>query len=74
MVESAQAFANKLENYFKDVDLDTVDAKKVTDIFINMPKIVDSLNNAIKKCREEQSSGVKVRGGHSVGIFENAEE
>lgn len=71
LVESAQAFANKLEKYFKDVDLDSVDAKKVTDIFINMPKIIDSLNSAMKKCMEEQASGVKVRGGHTVGMFED---
>lgn len=71
MVESANILAGKMESYFKDVDLAAVDVKKVTDIFINMPKIVSSLKEAEKKCMEEVNNGVKVRGNASIGMFED---
>lgn len=70
MVEAANILAGKMEAYFKDVDLTSVDVKKVTDIFINMPKIVSSLKEAEKKCMEELSDGIKVRGNAKLGMFE----
>jgi len=70
MVEAANILAGKMESYFKDVDLSSVDVKKVTDIFINMPKIVSSLKEAEKKCMEEINDGVKVRGNNKLGMFE----
>ena len=70
-VDAAFAFMNKIQTYFKEVELGDVDAKKITDIFINMPKIVASLNEAKKAAYAEEASSTKVRGGAKVGMFEN---
>ena len=70
-VDAAFAFMNKIQEYFKTVSLDEVDAKKITDVFINMPKIVASLNEAKKTAYAEEASSTKVRGGAKVGMFEN---
>jgi hypothetical protein len=35
-----------------------------------MPKAMAAINEAKDLCKKEQSSGVKVRGDKSVGIFE----
>jgi ACT domain-containing protein len=70
-VDAAFTFMNKIQDYFKTVDLEEVDAKKITDIFINMPKIVASLNEARKAAAAEETSATKVRGGATVGLFED---
>lgn len=70
-VESAYALMNKINIYFKNVNLEEVDAKKVTDIMINMPKIVASLNEAKRTAESEETTVQRVRGGATVGLFEN---
>ena len=70
MLEAANVLTGKMEAYFKEVDLATVDVKKVTEIFSNMPKYIESLKSAEKKCMEELSDGIKVRGNAKLGLFE----
>jgi len=70
-VDAAFTFMNKIQEYFKTVSLDDVDAKKITDVFINMPKIVASLNEAKKAAHAEEASTTKVRGNAVIGMFEN---
>lgn len=70
MLDAAHALVEKMEKYFKDVNLEEVDVKKVTDVFINMPKIIASLNEAKKNAQAEQTKGVKTRGDAELGMFE----
>ena len=70
-VESAFIFINKIQDYFKTVDLHEVDATKVSALFSNMPKIVAALNEAKKAAYAEETSSTKIRGGATLGQFEN---
>lgn len=71
-VDAAYAFMRNIQEFFKTVKLTEVsNPKTVTDIFANMPKMVESLNQARKSAVAEQSSGVKVRGNADVGMFED---
>jgi hypothetical protein len=36
-----------------------------------MPKIISSIKEAEKKCMEELSDGVKVRGNAKIGLWED---
>jgi len=70
-VEAAFAFMRKIQDYFKTVNLAEVNnPKAVTDIFANMPKMVSALNEAKKNAYAEETSGVKVRGQATLGLFE----
>jgi len=70
-VDSAMTFVKQIQKFFKTVDLNEVkNAKQVTDIFANMPKIIASLNEAKAQAEKEQSSNLKVRGGAVTGMFE----
>lgn len=71
-IDAAYAFMRNIQDYFKTVKLTEVsNPKTVTDIFANMPKMVEALNQAKKAAYAEQSNGVKVRGGADVGLFED---
>ena len=70
-VDAAMTFVKQIQTFFKTVDLSEVkNAKQVTDIFANMPKIIASLNEAKAQAEKEQSANVKVRGGAATGMFE----
>lgn len=70
-VDAAFSFIRNLQNYLKRIDLTQVDAKKVSDIFINMPKIINSLQEAKKAAEIDSTAKIKVRGNASVGLFED---
>ena len=71
-VDSAMSFVRNIQLFFKNVDLTQVsNAKQVTDMFANMPRIIASLNEAKKHADLEQLSNVKVRGGQKPGMFED---
>lgn len=72
-VDAGYVLMDKIHTYFKDIDLSTVDAKKVMDMFINMPKAITALNEARRNVYSEQTSGVRVRGNADVGMFEDKE-
>ena len=71
-VDAAYSFMRKIQQFFKDVDLSEVNnPKAITDIFSNMPKMVEALNQTKKAATEEQTSGTKVRGQATLGMFED---
>ena len=70
-LDAAFAFIDKIHKYFKSVNLEDVDATKITTMFGNMPKIIASLNEAKNAAEREQSSSNKVRGEAKLGIFED---
>lgn len=72
MLEAANSAIYKMKAYFENVDLaGSDDIDKVTRAVINFPKMIQAINEAKKQCREEQTSGVRVRGNADVGMFED---
>lgn len=69
-IESAFILIGKINKYFKEVDLLQADPKKVMDMFNNMPKAIESLNQAKKTAMAEEVKGVKVRGNVDLGMYE----
>lgn len=71
LFRSVQESVNKMESYFKDAEYteDTVD--KIQKAIINMPKMQEAIQQALDNCKKEQSTGDKVRGNATVGLFEN---
>ena len=78
MLEAAEVAIRSTEKYLKGVDYTLMDnggkflydIDKVQNAIIKMPKAMAAINEAKDLCKKEQSSGVKVRGDKSVGIFE----
>lgn len=71
MLESVQIAISKMEGYFKDVDYTEVDIDKVGKFIERLPKLMESVNQAAEICKKEVSTGTRVRGNASVGLFED---
>jgi hypothetical protein len=71
MLESQYNTIYKMEEYFKNVDFAEDDIDKVTKAIINVPKLMEALNQAKEICRKEQQSGERVIGNKTKGMFED---
>ena len=69
-LDAAYSLMFKIQEYFKTVDLQEVDVKKLTDTFSNMPKIMNALQEARRVAFSEKVKGVKIRGGAELGLYE----
>lgn len=73
MLEAAHSAIYKMKGYFETIDLTQDDIDKVTRAIINFPKMIQAINEAKKQCKEEQTSGTRVRGNADIGMFEDKE-
>lgn len=83
MLEASQNVVHKMKDYFNSVDFmetqtnkqgieePTFDIDKISKAVTNMPKLMESLNQAREICKKEQSNSDKVRGNKDVGNFED---
>lgn len=71
MLESQYNTIYKMEEYFKNVDFAEDDIDKVTKAIINVPKLMEALNQAKEICKKEQQSGERVIGNKTKGMFED---
>lgn len=71
LVDAAQIAVFKMEQFYKNVNFQEDDIKKVSDSIIAMPKLVQAIKDARRAAQTEKDSGVKVRGNAEVGQFEN---
>jgi len=83
MLESAQNVIHKMKDFFDSVDFTmtqtnkagieefTFDIDRISKAITNMPKLMESINQAKDICKKEQSNADRVRGGADVGAFEN---
>ena len=71
LFKAVQESINKMEEFFKTVEYNEDNIKKITDTIIAMPKVQESIQAALDNCQKEQSSGDTVRGGNTLGLFEN---
>ncbi len=73
-VDAAYSFMRKIQQFFKDVDLSEVNnPKAITDIFSNMPKMVEALRTAKENAMKEVLNNEKIRGNATLGIYEDPE-
>lgn len=70
LLDAANSAIFKMEKYFKEIDYTRDDPDKVQKMIINLPKQTAAVNDAMKLCKEQSLSGVRVRGNADVGMFE----
>lgn len=61
----------KMETFFKDVEYNEDTITKIQKAVIDMPKMQEAIQSAFDNCMKEQSTGDKIRGNATLGIFEN---
>ncbi len=71
MLQATMEAVNKMEIYFKTIDLEEESIKDVQDAIIKMPKLVAALNEAMDICKKETVGTSRVRGNATVGMFED---
>jgi hypothetical protein len=70
LFRSVQESINKMEDFFKTVEYNEDNIKKITDSIIAMPKVQEAIQAALNNCSKEQASGDTVRGAATLGLFE----
>lgn len=78
-LEAAYIALSKSEQYLRSVDYNKMDdngrflydPEKVQKMIVNMPKLIEALNQAKDICMKEQSSTTRVRGNKSISQFED---
>ncbi len=71
LFEAVQESIAKMEEFFRGTDYTEENIDKIQKAILNMPKMQESVQNALENCRKEQSSGTRVRGDVSLGMFES---
>lgn len=71
MLESVNIAISKMDNYFRTVDYANEDIDKVGKFIERLPKLVESVNQAVAICRKETVGTTKVRGDMKTGLFED---
>jgi len=83
MLQSAMEVIYKMKDFFKSVDFTetqtnkmgveefTFDIDKISKAITNMPKLIDSLNQATELAKKEQSGSSKVRGNATTSMLED---
>lgn len=71
LFKAVQESINKMEEFFKTVEYNEDNIKKITDTIVAMPKVQEAIQAALDNCSKEQSTGTKVRGDNTLGLFEN---
>lgn len=79
LLEDAYAAIDKLRDYFKEVDLTTVDgngklihdSSKLLNNIGNLNKVVEGIKSLEYQVKKEQQTDKKLRGGREKGFFED---
>lgn len=74
LVDGAEMAIYQMDKYYRTVDFTKLgenDIKRVSDSIVALPKLVQAIKDARKAAQSDESSSNKVRGGASVGLFEN---
>lgn len=82
MITAAMEVIYKMKDFFKSVDFTetqinkmgieefTYDIDKISKAISNMPKLIESLNQATELAKKEQTSGDRVRGNAQISMLE----
>lgn len=70
LIEGAHIAVNRMEQYYRNVNFESDDIKKVNDSIIALPKLAQALKDARKIAESSEESGTKVRGNASLGMYE----
>lgn len=71
LFRSVQESVVRMETFFKEVEYNEDNVAKIQKAIIDMPKMQEAVQKAYENCMKEQSIGDKIRGGASLGLFEN---
>ena len=71
LFRSVQESINKMEEFFMTAEYNEDSITKIQKAIIDMPKMQEAIQAALNNCSKEQSSGDKVRGEATLGMFEN---
>lgn len=71
LFRSAQESVVRMEKFFREVEYTEDNVAKIQKAIIDMPKMQEAVQKAFENCMKEQSSGDKVRGNATLGLFEN---
>lgn len=73
MLDAINSAIFKMDAYFKDVDfsMDGTEIDKVQKAVMNMPKMMQSVNESKEICKKEQASSERVRGNAELNMFED---
>lgn len=71
LFRSVQESIVKMEEFFKNVDYNEDTVTKIQKAVIDMPKMQEAIQSAFDNCMKEQSTGDKIRGNATLGLFEN---
>ena len=71
LFKAVQESIGKMEEFFKTAEYNEDSITKIQKAIIDMPKMQEAVQNALNNCQKEQASGDTVRGGNTLGLFEN---
>lgn len=71
LFKAVQESIGKMEEFFKTAEYNEDSITKIQKAIIDMPKMQEAVQSALDNCQKEQSSGDTVRGGNTLGLFEN---
>ena len=71
LFRSVQESINKMEEFFMTAEYNEDSITKIQKAIIDMPKMQEAIQAALNNCSKEQSTGDKVRGEATLGMFEN---
>lgn len=71
LFRAAQESVVRMEKFFREVEYTEDNVAKIQKAIIDMPKMQEAVQKAFENCMKEQSTGDKVRGNATLGLFEN---
>lgn len=71
LFRAAQASIVNMELFFSKTTYNEDNVTKIQKAIIDMPKMQEAVQKALDNCIKEQSTGDRVRGNATLGLFEN---
>jgi len=60
-----------MEEFFKTAEYNEDSITKIQKAIIDMPKMQEAVQSALDNCNKESSTNTSVRGGNTLGLFED---
>jgi len=71
LFRAVQDSISKMNEFFQNVEYNEDSITKIQKAIIDMPKMQEAVQIAMDNCNKEQSSGNRVRGEATLGMFED---
>lgn len=70
LLDAVEVAIFKMDKFFREIQSDADNIKKVSDSIVAMPKLMQSLKDARRIAESSDSSATKVRGDKELGLYE----